>query len=185
MMTSFWPTSPFSDLEYGTYVQHVTPPLPPSTLSKYDVYPSPRLLPLSAVTSIWLSVLPNFPRGCRRPAAAAAAAAGAFGLGTYVVKGKTSALEFFAGYIVEQSLSVDNLFIFIMLFDYFKVPSEFQVGGVSRTAARWLMTGMWGGGGLEVALSWDFFIVVANLGYHALNFVAVQAAVFLLKPNAQ
>jgi len=45
-----------------------------------------------------------------------------------VVKGKTSALEFFAGYIVEQSLSVDNLFIFIMLFDYFKVPAEFQVG---------------------------------------------------------
>ncbi|CAN0360121.1 unnamed protein product, partial [Scytosiphon promiscuus] len=45
-------------------------------------------------------------------------AAGAFGLGTWVVKGKTSALEFFAGYIVEQSLSVDNLFIFIMLFDY-------------------------------------------------------------------
>lgn len=54
-------------------------------------------------------------------------AAGAFGLGTWVVKGKTSALEFFAGYIVEQSLSVDNLFIFIMLFDYFKVPAEFQV----------------------------------------------------------
>lgn len=44
-----------------------------------------------------------------------------------MVKGKTSALEFFAGYIVEQSLSVDNLFIFIMLFDYFKVPAEFQV----------------------------------------------------------
>lgn len=48
-----------------------------------------------------------------------------------MVKGKTSALEFFAGYIVEQSLSVDNLFIFIMLFDYFKVPSQFQVRDVS------------------------------------------------------
>lgn len=51
-------------------------------------------------------------------------------MGTWVVKGKTSALEFFAGYIVEQSLSVDNLFIFIMLFDYFKVPAEFQVGNL-------------------------------------------------------
>eukprot|EP00752_Nemacystus_decipiens_P011967 g10608.t1 len=68
--------------------------------------------------------------------------AGAFGLGTWVVKGKTSALEFFAGYIVEQSLSVDNLFIFIMLFDYFKVPSRFQsrvlnwgiIGAVSMRA---------------------------------------------------
>lgn len=54
-------------------------------------------------------------------------AAGAFGLGTMVVKGQNAGLEFFAGYIVEQSLSVDNLFIFIMLFDYFKVPAEFQV----------------------------------------------------------
>ncbi|CAB1102233.1 unnamed protein product [Ectocarpus sp. CCAP 1310/34] len=68
--------------------------------------------------------------------------AGAFGMGTWVVKGKTSALEFFAGYIVEQSLSVDNLFIFIMLFDYFKVPAEFQsrvlnwgiIGAVSMRA---------------------------------------------------
>lgn len=62
--------------------------------------------------------------------------AGAFGLGTWVVKGKTSALEFFAGYIVEQSLSVDNLFIFIMLFDYFKVPAEFQVGLGSSCGER-------------------------------------------------
>lgn len=54
-------------------------------------------------------------------------AAGAFGLGTMAIKGKNAGLEFFAGYIVEQSLSVDNLFIFIMLFDYFKVPAEFQV----------------------------------------------------------
>lgn len=44
-----------------------------------------------------------------------------------VIKGRQAGLEFFAGYIVEQSLSVDNLFIFIMLFDYFKVPAEFQV----------------------------------------------------------
>lgn len=50
----------------------------------------------------------------------------AFGLGTMVVKGRQSGLEFFAGYLVEQSLSVDNLFVFIMLFDYFKVPTEYQ-----------------------------------------------------------
>jgi tellurite resistance protein TerC len=50
----------------------------------------------------------------------------AFGVGTGVVKGRQSAMEFFAGYLVEQSLSVDNLFVFIMLFEYFKVPPEFQ-----------------------------------------------------------
>lgn len=47
------------------------------------------------------------------------------------MKGQQAGLEFFAGYIVEQSLSVDNLFIFIMLFDYFKVPAEFQVRTIS------------------------------------------------------
>ena len=49
-----------------------------------------------------------------------------FGAGTWAVKGRQSALEFYTGYIVEQSLSVDNLFVFILLFDYFKVPAAFQ-----------------------------------------------------------
>ncbi|CAM9554636.1 unnamed protein product, partial [Heterosigma akashiwo] len=53
-------------------------------------------------------------------------AAIAFGAGTWAVKGRQASLEFFAGYLVEQSLSVDNLFVFIMLFDYFKVPMQFQ-----------------------------------------------------------
>lgn len=50
----------------------------------------------------------------------------AFNLGIYVVLGKTKALEFFAGYIIEKSLSVDNLFVFIMIFDYFKIRGEYQ-----------------------------------------------------------
>lgn len=36
------------------------------------------------------------------------------------------AQEFFAGYLVEQSLSVDNLFVFILMFSYFKVPTELE-----------------------------------------------------------
>lgn len=39
---------------------------------------------------------------------------------------RQKALEFFAGYIVEQSLSVDNLFVFIMIFKYFLVPPSYQ-----------------------------------------------------------
>ncbi|CAM9660280.1 unnamed protein product, partial [Discosporangium mesarthrocarpum] len=49
-----------------------------------------------------------------------------FGFGTIVCRGKQSGLEFFAGYLVEQSLSVDNLFVFIMIFEYFQVPVEHQ-----------------------------------------------------------
>src|SRR2546422_5076949 len=36
------------------------------------------------------------------------------------------ALEFTAGYVVEESLSVDNLFVFLLIFRYFKVPGELQ-----------------------------------------------------------
>jgi TerC family integral membrane protein len=41
-------------------------------------------------------------------------------------RGLSTGYEFFAGYLVEQSLSIDNLFVFIMLFDYFRVPLELQ-----------------------------------------------------------
>jgi TerC family integral membrane protein len=36
------------------------------------------------------------------------------------------ALEFFTGYVIEQSLSIDNMFAFIMIFSYFQVPSQYQ-----------------------------------------------------------
>ena len=48
----------------------------------------------------------------------------AFGVGVAVTRGKEVAMEFFAGYLVEQSLSVDNLFVFILLFEYFRVPAS-------------------------------------------------------------
>mmetsp|Transcript_16336 Transcript_16336/g.27601 ORF Transcript_16336/g.27601 Transcript_16336/m.27601 type:complete len:367 (-) Transcript_16336:257-1357(-) len=50
----------------------------------------------------------------------------AFGTGLGVVAGSETSEEFFAGYLVEQSLSVDNLFVFLILFEYFKVPLSSQ-----------------------------------------------------------
>lgn len=40
--------------------------------------------------------------------------------------GKTRGLEFVTGYLIELSLSVDNLFVFLLIFSYFKVPAKFQ-----------------------------------------------------------
>ena len=40
--------------------------------------------------------------------------------------GKQSGLEFLTGYLIELSLSVDNIFVFIVVFMFFKVPSQFQ-----------------------------------------------------------
>lgn len=50
----------------------------------------------------------------------------AFNAGVWYFMGPAKALEFFTGYIIEESLSVDNLFVFIMIFSYFKVPRMYQ-----------------------------------------------------------
>ena len=50
------------------------------------------------------------------------AAALLFNWGIYLVKGKELAMQFLAGYVLERTLSFDNLFVFLIIFDYFKLP---------------------------------------------------------------
>jgi len=52
----------------------------------------------------------------------------AFGFAVLIAfwQGRQPALEFVTGYVVEESLSVDNLFVFLVLFRYFKVEPEYQ-----------------------------------------------------------
>lgn len=50
----------------------------------------------------------------------------AFAVGVFFWRGKPVALEFGTGYLVELALSVDNLFVFLLIFRYFKVPGQFQ-----------------------------------------------------------
>lgn len=45
-----------------------------------------------------------------------------FNLGIYFFQGKEPALNFLTGYLLEKSLSVDNLFVFLLIFKYFHVP---------------------------------------------------------------
>jgi len=49
-----------------------------------------------------------------------------FGLGIYLMLGGEKALNFITGYLVEESLSVDNLFVFLLIFTYFAVPDHYQ-----------------------------------------------------------
>jgi len=49
-----------------------------------------------------------------------------FNMGILHFLGTTKALEFLTGYLIEESLSVDNLFVFIMIFSYFQVPRAYQ-----------------------------------------------------------
>jgi tellurite resistance protein TerC len=49
-----------------------------------------------------------------------------FNLFVYYYFDKEKAVEFFTGYLIEKSLSVDNIFVIIMIFSYFQVPNEYQ-----------------------------------------------------------
>ena len=62
--------------------------------------------------------------------------AGAFAFFIHVRMSPTKSLEFVTGYLVEEALSVDNLFVFILLFKYFKVPPEQE-----RTVLFWGIIG--------------------------------------------
>ena len=50
----------------------------------------------------------------------------AFGVGVWIVMGPQSGIEYFSGWLVEKSLSVDNLFIFAVILGQFAVPKRHQ-----------------------------------------------------------
>ncbi len=54
------------------------------------------------------------------------ALASAFAVLVYIWHGRTESLEFATGYLIELSLSIDNLFVFLVIFRFFRVPSELQ-----------------------------------------------------------
>ncbi len=60
-----------------------------------------------------------------------------FNAGVYYYLGQQKAVEFLTGYIIEESLSVDNLFVFLVLFKYFKIPFHAQ-----RRVLNWGIVGV-------------------------------------------
>ena len=61
----------------------------------------------------------------------------AFNAGIYYFLCQQKAIEFLTGYIIEESLSVDNLFVFLVLFKYFKIPFHAQ-----RRVLNWGIIGV-------------------------------------------
>jgi tellurite resistance protein TerC len=49
-----------------------------------------------------------------------------FGVGVYQFMGRVAGLEYFAGYLIEKALSVDNIFVFVLIFGFFRVPARYQ-----------------------------------------------------------
>ena len=49
-----------------------------------------------------------------------------FGAGVFHFLGANAGYEFFTGYLIEKSLSVDNIFVFVLIFSHFAVPEQYQ-----------------------------------------------------------
>jgi tellurite resistance protein TerC len=89
-----------------------------------------------------------------------------FGLWIGSAMGRQSMLEFYAGYLVEQALSVDNLFFFILIFGYFRIPPELQhrVLFWGILGALVMRGGMIGAGALLIAkFHWIIYLFGAFL----------------------
>ncbi|AQS66193.1 TerC family protein [Streptomyces pactum] len=89
-----------------------------------------------------------------------------FGVGLLVVAGGAPAGEFFAGYITEKSLSVDNLFVFVLIMGKFAVPSQYQqrvlmVGVIVALVLRAAFIAA--GAAIISAFSWVFYLFGAFL----------------------
>jgi tellurite resistance protein TerC len=95
-----------------------------------------------------------------------------FGIWVWLFHGHQFALEFFAGWITEYSLSVDNLFLFIVIMATFKVPKVYQqqallVGIVIALVFRGIFIAL---GALAIQqFSWVFYIFGAFLVYTAVG----------------
>lgn len=89
-----------------------------------------------------------------------------FNAGVWKFYGSQKALEFFTGYLIEKSLSVDNVFVFALLFSYFAVPRVYQHkvlfwGILGALVMRALMIGL--GAALISRFSWVIYIFGAFL----------------------
>jgi tellurite resistance protein TerC len=86
--------------------------------------------------------------------------------------GQAEALQFVTGYVIELSLSIDNLFVFLVIFRYFKVPDEYQhkvlfwgILGALLTRGIFILAGV----GLIHRFSWIIYVFGALLIYSGLK----------------
>ncbi|MCX6407918.1 MAG: TerC family protein [Propionibacteriales bacterium] len=98
----------------------------------------------------------------------------AFGIWTFSYHGSQYGVEFFAGWLTEYSLSIDNLFIFIIIMASFKVPRKYQqeallVGIIIALVFRAIFIAV---GAVAINnFSWIFYLFGAFLLYTAINLI--------------
>lgn len=91
-----------------------------------------------------------------------------FAVAIYRTMGNQAGLEFLTGYLIEYALSVDNIFVFVLIFSYFNVPEEYQHrvlfwGIIGALVLRGVM--IVAGSVLVARFSWTLYIFGAFLVY--------------------
>jgi tellurite resistance protein TerC len=89
-----------------------------------------------------------------------------FAFAVYRTMGKESGLEFLTGYLIEYALSVDNIFVFVLIFSYFSVPEKYQHrvlfwGIIGALVLRGVM--IVAGSALVTRFAWTLYIFGAFL----------------------
>lgn len=107
------------------------------------------------------------------------ALAALFGIGLLLIAGGAPAGEFFAGYVTEKALSVDNLFVFVLIMAKFAVPSPYQqrvllVGVLIALVLRAVFIAV--GASVLAAFSWVFYLFGAFLVWTAISLLKEATA---------
>jgi len=103
-----------------------------------------------------------------------------FALGLTPLRGRQEALQFVTGYLVELSLSMDNVFVIALIFAYFRVPHQYQHrvlywGILGALIMRGVMIGV--GLALVSLVDWVLYIFGAFLLYSGFKMLFVQSEV--------
>jgi tellurite resistance protein TerC len=95
-----------------------------------------------------------------------------FAFAIYETMGRQSGLEFLTGYLIEYALSVDNIFVFVLIFSYFNVPEKYQHrvlfwGIIGALVLRGVM--IVAGSALVTRFAWTLYIFGAFLVFTGLR----------------
>ncbi|HEY7419757.1 MAG TPA: TerC family protein, partial [Ktedonobacteraceae bacterium] len=98
----------------------------------------------------------------------------AFNVGVFIIGGTNTGIQFFTGYLVEKSLSVDNIFIFVLLFTHFSIPANAQHrilfwGVLGALIMRGILIGL--GSVLLESFHWIIYLFGAFLVFTGLRMI--------------
>lgn len=109
-----------------------------------------------------------------------------FNAGIWHIEGKAKAIEFFTAYVLEKSLSIDNLFVFILIFTFFKIDPKYQhkilfwgIFGALIMRAIFIFAGV----ALIARFSWIMYIFGVFLIYTGIHMLTEKKDNSQFNPN--